>query len=66
MKKENEILALMQVISAFFPQFEEENEQGMIEQAREVQQESTTPPASPTSTIHGTSSASTSSSGSSK
>ncbi|KAM2708962.1 hypothetical protein EV2_046705 [Malus domestica] len=39
----------------FFPQFEEENEQGMMEQARKVQQESTTPPASPTSTNHGNS-----------
>ncbi|XP_070667863.1 uncharacterized protein [Malus domestica] len=44
----------------FFPQFEEENEQGMMEQAREVQQESTTPPASPTSTNHGNSLASSS------
>ncbi|KAM2718779.1 hypothetical protein EV1_030652 [Malus domestica] len=48
----------------FFPQFEEENEQGTMEQAREVQQESTTPPASPISTNHGNSPASTSSSGS--
>ncbi|KAM1160568.1 hypothetical protein ACFX19_034159 [Malus domestica] len=32
----------------FFPQFEEENEQGMMEQARKVQQKSTTPPVSPT------------------
>ncbi|KAM1703264.1 hypothetical protein ACFXTN_026310 [Malus domestica] len=48
----------------FFPQFEKENEQGMMEQAREVQQESTTPPTSPTSTNHGNSPASTSSSGS--
>ncbi|KAM1480368.1 hypothetical protein ACFX2I_027521 [Malus domestica] len=48
----------------FFPQFEEENEQGMMEQAREVQQESTTPLASPTSTNHGNSPASASSSGS--
>ncbi|KAM1699904.1 hypothetical protein ACFX2K_031197 [Malus domestica] len=46
----------------FFPQFEEENEQGMMEQVREVQQESTTPPASPTSTNHGNSPASASSS----
>ncbi|KAM1744384.1 hypothetical protein ACFX11_011278 [Malus domestica] len=49
---------------SFFPQFEEENEQGTMEQAREVQQESTTPPASPTSTNHGNSPASASSSGS--
>ncbi|KAM1854918.1 hypothetical protein ACFX14_010685 [Malus domestica] len=48
----------------FFPQFEEENEQGTMEQAREVQQKSTTPPASPTSTNHGNSLASASSSGS--
>ncbi|KAM1977528.1 hypothetical protein ACFX16_014315 [Malus domestica] len=48
----------------FFPQFEEENEQGMMEQARKVQQESTTPPISPTSTNHGNSPASASSSGS--
>ncbi|KAM1588480.1 hypothetical protein ACFX10_027488 [Malus domestica] len=48
----------------FFPQFEEENEQGMMEQAREVQQESTTPLASPTSINHGNSPASASSSGS--
>ncbi|KAM2556520.1 hypothetical protein TB2_013736 [Malus domestica] len=48
----------------FFPQFEEENEQGMMEQARRVQQESITPPISPTSTNHGNSPASASSSGS--
>ncbi|KAM2503789.1 hypothetical protein PS1_037777 [Malus domestica] len=48
----------------FFPQFEEENKQGMMEQAREVQQESTTPPALPTSTNHGNSLAIASSSGS--
>ncbi|KAM2394655.1 hypothetical protein ACFX1X_032098 [Malus domestica] len=45
-----------------FPQFEEENEQGMVEQVREVQQESTTPPTSPISTNHGNSPASASSS----
>ncbi|KAM1540435.1 hypothetical protein ACFX10_005105 [Malus domestica] len=44
----------------FFPQFEKENEQGMMEQAREVQQESTTPHASSTSTNHGNSPASAS------
>ncbi|KAM2621519.1 hypothetical protein TB2_026260 [Malus domestica] len=48
----------------FLPQFEEENEQGMMKQAKEVQQESTTPHASPTSTNHGNSLASASSSGS--
>ncbi|KAM1937503.1 hypothetical protein FF1_015221 [Malus domestica] len=46
----------------FFPQFEEEHEQGMMEQAREVQQESTTSPASPTLTNYGNSPASASSS----
>ncbi|KAM2143758.1 hypothetical protein ACFX1R_047517 [Malus domestica] len=48
----------------FFPQFEEDNEQTIMEQAREDQQESATPPVSPTSTNHGNSPASTSSSGS--
>ena len=50
----------------FFPQFEEDNEQTIMEQARDVQQQSTTPPVSPTSTNHGNSPASTSSSGSPK
>ncbi|KAM1689023.1 hypothetical protein ACFX2K_036826 [Malus domestica] len=49
---------------SFFPQFEEENEQGMMEQTRKVQQESTTSPVSPTSTNHGSSPASSLSSGS--
>ncbi|KAM2587326.1 hypothetical protein TB1_044522 [Malus domestica] len=48
----------------FFPQFEEDNEQTIMEQAREDQQESTTLPASPTSTNHGNLPASASSSGS--
>ncbi|KAM1112405.1 hypothetical protein FF1_045240 [Malus domestica] len=47
-----------------FPQFEEDNEQTIMEQARKDQQESTTLPASPTSTNHGNLPASASSSGS--